>query len=54
MLLMLSRNNMQAFHSMMQEASPLTVIPQMLWDLVMERPNWTSVSWRSKLRSLST
>ena len=35
----LSRNNMQAFHSMMQDASSPTVIPQMLWDLlVMERP----------------
>ena len=50
----LSRNNMQAFHSMMKDASPLTAVPQMLWDLlVMERPDWTSVSWRSKLRSLS-
>ena len=51
----LSRNNMQAFHSMMQDASPLTAVPQMLWDLlVTERPDWTSVSWRSKLCSLST
>ena len=51
----LSHNNMQAFQSMMQDASPPTVIPQMLWDLlVVERPDWTSVSWRSKLHSLST
>ena len=29
--------------------------PSDVWDLlVMERPNWTSASWRSKLRSLST
>ena len=48
----LSCNNMQAVHSMMQDASPPTVIPQMLWDLlVMECPDWTSVSWKSKLCS---
>ena len=45
---------MQAFHSMMQDASPPTVIPQMLLDLlVMEHPDWTSVSWRSKLHSFA-
>ena len=51
----LSHNNMQAFHSMMKDASPPTAVPQMLWGLlVTECPDWTSVSWRSKLRSLST
>ena len=46
---------MQAFHSMMQNASPPTVVPQMLWELLVTgRPDWTCISWRSKLRSLST
>ena len=36
----ISHNNMQAFHSMMQDAPPPTVVPLMLWDLlVMERPD---------------
>ena len=52
----LSRNMMQVFHkqlpSVFQEGTPL---PQVLLDLlVLQRPDWTSTSWRDKFKHFLT